>query len=123
MNCTNLVNLTITAVKKIMTSAFFNTGIATATVPSTCTYINTGAFGNCLNLTSITIDADDINDHIIASSSALETINLLSHVSTMNGSAFEGGPSGMTINIHKSQDTIAGSPWGAANATINWGVN
>lgn len=123
MNCTNLVNLTITAVKKIMTSAFYNTGIATATVPSTCTYINTGAFGKCLNLTSITIDAADINDHIVSSSSALETIELLSHVSTMHGSAFEGAPSGMTINIHKSQDTIAGSPWGATNATINWGVN
>lgn len=123
MNCTNLVNLTITAVKKIMTSAFYNTGIATATVPSSCTYINTGAFGKCLNLTTITIDAADINDHIVSSSSALETIELLSHVSTMHGSAFEGAPSGMTINIHKSQDTIAGSPWGAANATINWGVN
>ena len=123
MNCTNLVNLTITAVKKIMTSAFYNTGIASAEVPSTCTFINTGAFGKCLNLTTITIDAGDISDHIVASSSALETINLLSHVFTMNGSAFEGAPSGVTINIHKSQDTIAGSPWGAVNATINWGVN
>ena len=122
-NCTNLVNLTITAVKKIMTSAFYNTGIASAEVPSSCTFINTGAFGKCLNLTTITIDAADINDHIVSSSSALETIELLSHVSTMHGSAFEGAPSGMTINIHKSQDTIAGSPWGATNATINWGVN
>lgn len=123
MNCTNLVNVTIISVYKLETSAFYNTGISSVSVPSTCTFINTGVFSKCLNLTSITIDATDIADHVVSSSSALETIELLSHVSTMNGSAFEGAPSGITINIHKSQDTIAGSPWGAVNATINWNVN
>ena len=71
MNCTNLVNVTITSVYKLQTSAFYNTGISSVSVPSTCSFINTGVFSKCLNLTSITIDAADIADHVVSSSSAL----------------------------------------------------
>jgi hypothetical protein len=122
--CTNLTNVSLPAVDRLETSAFYNIGATTLSVPHYCGYINTGCFNKCENLTSITINAESIADHIFNSSTNLQTVELLENVRYINSSCFEGCPTPLTVNIHKSEGSISGAPWGAgAGVTINWGVN
>lgn len=54
-----------------------------------------------------------------ASSPNVETINVASNIETIGNYAFD-GPSNVTINIHRPENSITGAPWGATNPTINW---
>ena len=90
----------------------------TVTVPSTVTDISNIAFYNC-GLTSVTLN------------STLQTIgnssfygNTFTSITIPNGVTSIGTSalpySLTTVNIDKTNGSIAGSPWGATNATINW---
>ena len=124
MNCSNLTDINIVSVNKLQTSAFYNTGAETITVPASCVLINTGCFNKCSNLKTLTIGATELKDHMVNSSTQLESIELLDTVTTIDSTCFQGCPEPLIINIHKSEGSITGSPWGAGSGvTINWGVN
>ena len=122
--CTNLTNITFTAVNRLETSSFNGIGATTITIPHYCDFMNTGCFNNCPNLTSITIAAEQIGDHIFNGCSNLTTIDILENTRTIDSSCLQGCPTPLTVNIHKSEGSISGAPWGAGEGvTINWGVN
>jgi hypothetical protein len=124
MNCSNLTDINIISVNKLQTSAFYNTGAETITVPASCVLVNTGCFNKCSNLKTLTIGATELKDHMVNSSTQLESIELLDTVTTIDSTCFQGCPEPLIINIHKSEGSITGSPWGAGSGvTINWGVN
>lgn len=118
--CTKLTSVNIIAVSKMRTSAFAHTAISEVTVPSSCSLVGTNVFGNNANLKKVIFGCYEVGDHVVASSSNLETVELTSSVSTVDSVAFQGAPEGITINIRKNEGYISGEPWGAVNATINW---
>lgn len=69
-------------------------------IPDNITEIRPGAFYQCDSLTSVDISAG---------------------ITYIDAYAFDNYCTALTtINIHKPQDSIAGAPWGAPNATVNW---
>ena len=58
-------------------------------------------------------------------SNFLTSIEIPASITSIAADVFESGwiPDDeltQTITIHKSKDSISGTPWGAENATINW---
>lgn len=50
----------------------------------------------------------------------LVEVNIPSSMVTMEDGVFYGCEGAFTININKPEGSIAGAPWGATNATVNW---
>ena len=119
-HCPKLTNVNIISVWKMQTNAFAYGAFSEVSVPSSCSLVGTNVFGNNSNLTKVTFNCHEIGDHVVASSSNLQTVEILSNVSTVNSVAFQGAAEGLTINIH--QHSLSGEPWGAVNATVNYDV-
>lgn len=119
-HCPKLANVNIIAIWKMQTNAFAYGAFSEVSVPSSCSLVSTNVFGNNTNLTKVTFNCYEIGDHVVASSSNLQTVEILSNVSTVDSVAFQGAPEGLTINIHKH--SLSGEPWGAVNATVNYDV-
>ena len=75
------------------------TSLKTVIIPNTVGVIYEFAFRGCTSLTSIEIP---------------------SSVNSISPDAFRNCNNITTITVHKPEDSIAGAPWGATNATVIW---
>lgn len=85
---------------EVATSAFsMCKGITTMTLPAAITYVWTSAFSFCTNLTSVTFKGtpEEIAE------------NAFNYCSKLTA-----------INVPWGEGAVAGAPWGASNATINY---
>lgn len=78
------------------------TGLYEVSIPNTVKSIGMLAFYGCSGLRSITLPAS---------------------ISTIGGSAFAECKDLKTINVPWAEGAVAGAPWGAVNATINYNYN
>ena len=62
---------------------------------------------------------ENINDSAFMQSYAT-TVNIPSTIKNIGASAFGQSRAIKTININRKDSAIAGTPWGASNATVNW---
>lgn len=116
--CTKLTHPALTAVKQIKAACFMRSGVVEVEVPSTCEFIGAGAFSSTASLSTVTLRCADVQQGAFQSS-AVQTVNMDYHVSTVHSSAFA-GCDGITFNIHANEGGISNSPWGCTNATLNW---
>ena len=116
-----LTSITIPSnVTRINNQAFVGcTGLKTAVINISGDILQS-AFAGCTSLENITLGegVTEILDNAFSSSIAT-TIDIPSTVTSMStnalaGAAFE------TINVHKTEGSISGAPWGATGATVNW---
>lgn len=97
--CTSLVNANIYGGSGIQENCFYGcTALTDVTLPDTVTAISTRAFYNCTSLRHIELP------------SSMTTIQDYAFQSCLN----------ITFIIHKPQNSISGSPWGATNALVIW---
>ena len=81
--------------------AFYGcTKLALSTIPAAVKTIEALAFNNCTGLTEITFEGTP---------------------TTINAKAFEGCTNLTVINVPWNEGDVADAPWGATNATINYG--
>lgn len=62
----------------------------------------------------------EIREAPFARQTNLIEVNIPSTMTTMSDQTFKDCTGEFTINVNKAQGTLAGAPWGAANATVNW---
>ena len=97
-------NLALTSLPESLTKIGFNafyrcTSLAITSLPAGITKIDSGAFSGCTNLTSITFKGTP---------------------TTINSTAFDGCTNLTVVNVPWAEGAIAGAPWGATKATINY---
>ena len=146
-NCTNLALTSLPeGITSIGTSAFYGcTNLALTSLPEGITSIGASAFRNCTNLalTSLPENLTSIDDYAfyyctnlaltslpesitsIGSSAFyycmnLRTITFKGTPTSINSNAFGGCSNLATINVPWSEGEVAGAPWGATKATINY---
>ena len=100
--CTNLALTSLpSGIFSIGNNAFRDcTSLALTSLPSGITSIGDSAFRGCTSLVSLTFEGTP--DHI-------------------EGSAFDKCNNLTTINVPWAKGAVANAPWGATNATINYG--
>jgi hypothetical protein len=82
--------------------------------------IYSGTFAGCTNLVDVTLNDGVTNIGARAfGTTSVEVIDIPSTMETMDAEALAGANI-TTINIHKTEGSIGGSPWGATGATVNW---
>ena len=101
MNCTSLVSISLpSSLKSIGFGAFYGcTSLALTSLPAGVTSIGEAAFLNCTSLTDVTFQGTP---------------------TSINEYAFYGCTNLTTINVPWASGAVAGAPWGATNATINY---
>ena len=101
-DCTNLALTTLpSGITNIGDEAFARcTSLVLTTLPSGITNIGNAAFVYCLSLVSLTFEG---TPESIAANAFAECNNLT------------------TINVPWAEGAVANAPWGATNATINYG--
>ena len=84
-------------------------------------YIPSSMFHGCSALTQLDLpSARDINATILTGATSMEVLNIGPGVRSIHTNAFGGTPDGMIINLPIAEGAIAGAPWGATNAIINY---
>lgn len=98
--CASLANANIYGgVSGIPANCFYGcTALTDVTLPDTVTAISTRAFYDCISL---------------------RHIELPSSITTIQNNAFQSCLT-ITFIIHRPQNSISGSPWGASNALVIW---
>lgn len=147
-NCTSLTSVTIPSTVTSVGSYIFEgcTALTQATVLCStipahmfrectalsdvtiqnATRIGQGAFNTCTSLVSIVIPdtVQTIDYWVFGGCNALKTVQIGTSsscaISYIGFNAFEDNTSIETITIYRSVGSVADSPWGAANATIEW---
>lgn len=91
--------------------------------------IGISAFEGCINLNTVTMPVDAMNDNYNVANIgdnafkdciSLKSINIAEGCNSISDTAFQGCTNLTSIKINKAQDSIAGAPWGAVNATVEW---
>lgn len=92
------------------------------TLPEDLTAIGAQAFTAYTALTSLSIPGSvvSIGDYAFNSCSGLTTITFEGTPSTISSTAFYSCSNLRTINVPWSFGAVAGAPWSASNATINY---
>ncbi len=91
--CTSLTNIDLgdyTELQTIGNYAFNGTAIKTANIPNTVNYIGSGAFGNCLGLTSIVLPSGvtEISDELFNECSNLGQVTINGKITRIGNYAF-----------------------------------
>lgn len=78
INCSSLNAIDLKGVTYIYANAFNGSGLESVVLPKTASIIETGAFRNCVNLTSVTIDNPNVQlrDYLFDGCTKLTTVNL-----------------------------------------------
>ena len=96
-----LIDVNMYGYKTIRDYAFYYcTSLALTGLPSGITNIGYRAFYDCTNLTSLTFEGTP---------------------TSIGSTAFEGCTNLTVINVPWAEGAVANAPWGATNATINYG--
>lgn len=99
-NCSALTDIKLPeTLVNIGAMAFYGCAMSEITVPDSVQSIRMYAFSVCNNLTTVTIG---------------------SGVTSLHAQAFDNSPNITTINVPWAEGEVAGAPWGATNATINY---
>ena len=104
--------------------AFANcTNLALTTLPSGITNIGNSAFAVCTNLALTTLPSGitNIDDYAFEECSSLVSLTFEGTPENIGASAFAGCENLTTINVPWAEGAVANAPWGATNATINYG--
>ena len=98
------------------------TNMTSITLPNSITSIGYGAFMRCSSLTSITIpnSVTSIGEDAFFGCRGLTNITIPNSVTSIGDFAFGNCTSLTTINVPWSEGAVAGAPWGAPNAIVNY---
>ena len=102
---------------------FYNyTNLALTSLPSGVTSIGSSAFQKCnkLALTSIASEVTSIGSYAFNGCAKLTSITFEGTPTTIDRTAFSLCSYLTTINVPWAKGVVAGAPWGATNATINY---
>lgn len=98
-DCKALTGISLPKVNNIVTRAFYGcTALASVYMPKVMR-IQNQVFYNCTSLTSITFESTP---------------------TSIDSTAFSGCTNLIEINVPWAEGAVAGAPWGASNATINY---
>ena len=100
-DCTGLTSANFSNVKTVYSSAFNNSGLTSITFNKLVTLGSNSDYSGIFESTPMTS---------ISIPSTIQTIGLYA----LSYSSIK------TITVNRDKDAISGSPWGAANATVNW---
>ena len=106
----------------IGSGAFSTNGLRSISLPSTLKEIDSGAFQNCMLLTSIELPAglEYLSRNTFKNCLALAAVTFHGTPDSIATTAFSGCEALLTINVPWAEGAVAGAPWGATNATINY---
>lgn len=104
-------------------SAFYSTKLALTSLPDGLTSIGAYAFQSCTNLaiTSIPSSVTTINSYAFSGCSSLTSITFEGTPTSIAENSFNSCTNLATINVPWAEGAVANAPWGATNATINYG--
>ena len=129
-SCSNLSEVTFEKPCQITDLQGFDicSSLQSITIPNSVTSLGDDCFNSCSNLSEVTFEEDcqitKIPYGCFSYCSSLESITIPSSVETIDsycfGSSWSPNTSLTTIYVNKPQDSIAGAPWGATNATVIW---
>ena len=108
----------------IRSHAFYEcTNLALTSLPSGITNISSYAFRDCTNLalTSLPSGITNIGNYAFANCQSLVSLTFEGTPEYIGGSVFAGCNNLTTINVPWAEGAVARAPWGAPNATINYG--
>ena len=111
------------SITKIGSSAFYEcSNLALISLPENLTVIDDSTFILCekLALTSLPKNLVRVGDNAFYSCTGLNQITFRSTVTSISTSAFSGCSNLTVINAPWAEGAVAGAPWGATNATINY---
>ena len=118
-----LIDVNMVGYTKIRDCAFQNCStLALTSLPEGLTSIGQHAFDSCtaLALTTLPDGLMSIGNYSFNTCSNLTSITFKSKPNTISSSAFNGCTNLSTINVSWAEGEVAGAPWGATNATINY---
>ena len=96
--------------------------LALTSLPDSVTSIGSWAFGNCSNLalTSLPDSVTSIGSYAFRNCTNLTNLTFKGTPTLIDSNAFYGCTNLTTINVPWAEGAVAGAPWGASNATINY---
>ena len=102
---------------------YYCSSLALITLPSGITNIGNNAFEGCTNLALTTLPSGitNIGDYAFVECSSLVSLTFEGTPENIGASAFAGCNNLTTINVPWAEGAVANAPWGAENATINYG--
>ena len=122
--CGMLVSVSgISAITSIGNYAFSQcSNLALTSLPAGITSIGNNAFNSCvkLALTSMPSGISSIGSYSFSNCTGLTTITFEGTPQSIDSHAFSGSTKLTTINVPWAEGAVAGAPWGATNATINY---
>ena len=122
--CSNLALTSLPAgITSIGNSAFYRCSkLALTSLPAGITSIGNNAFNSCgkLALTSMPAGITSIGSYSFSNCTGLTTITFEGTPQSIDSHAFSGSTKLTTINVPWAEGAVAGAPWGATNATINY---
>ena len=123
-HCSVLVSVSgISAITSIGNYAFSQcSNLALTSLPAGITSIGNNAFNSCgkLALTSMPAGITSIGSYSFSNCTGLTTITFEGTPQSIDSHAFSGSTKLTTINVPWAEGAVAGAPWGATNATINY---
>ena len=122
--CKNLALTSLpSGITSIGSSTFYDCKkLALTSLPSGLTSIGEYAFYDCFNLalTSLPSGITSIVAHAFLGCTGLTSITFTGKPTNISSLAFEGCANLTTINVPWAEGEVAGAPWGATNAIINY---
>ena len=122
--CSSLAWTTLPdVIKYIGDSAFQDcSSLALTELPSDLKYIGTSAFSGCtaLSFSTFPTGVETVGEYAFYQCNGLTTITFLGTPTSLDVNTFTGCQNLTTINVPWSSGDVAGAPWGATNATINY---
>lgn len=123
-NCSKLALTSLpSGITKINTYAFYRCPkLALTTLPSNVTSIDANAFRYCSGLTQMTIPSGvtTLGNYSFANCTGLAKVTFKGTPTSISTNAFTSCTNLKTINVPWAQGAVAGAPWGASSATINY---
>ena len=119
-----LIDVKMYGYKTIRTGMFSGcVSLALTTLPSGITNIGAYAFSGCssLALTTLPSGITNIGNYAFSSCSSLASLTFEGTPEHISYAAFIGCYNLTTINVPWAEGAVADAPWGATNATINYG--
>ena len=119
----SLISVNMFGYTNIRSYAFYNcSNLALKSLPDGLTSIGDYAFQGCSNLalTSLPAGLTSIGGSAFYGCSSLKTITFKSKPNAISKTAFSSCSKLTTINVPWGEGEVAGAPWGATKATINY---
>ena len=119
-----LIDVKMYGYETIRDYAFYSCyDLALTTLPSGITTIGAGAFSNCasLALTTLPSGITNINNAAFYGCTSLASLTFEGTPENIWERAFAECNNLTTINVPWAEGAVANAPWGATNATINYG--